>query len=455
MLRFAIGLLLAPSLVLAEVSSTRDRVPLGHKDFYPSPEHPVGWRGDGSGRCPGANPVTGWDDKSGKNILWKLKLPFGLGQPVVVGNKVFTQGDPNTVFAVDALTGKVLWQVDDETVTPEEKKTDYRGWLRYYGRTFPTPVSDGEHVWFLSQKTMACYSLDGTLRWLHPVRRGGKQTGPDITQSPILVDGRLIVLLTAKRATDTVVAFDAATGKEAWRTAVTPDRGNEATGCAVPRVITLGEVRVVVTKMGDAVAAADGRLLGSDLFKQEGFTPTGYDMSTPVNSDGLALLRLDGKDHRSTASIQLRFEDQTRTRIVADTVWKPRVMDGKDGNGPKIGTQIQHLLFHKGTWHLQGWPDLVSIDGSNGDTLAWQQAPGEMRGHTVWHEYPMPHVAGRHIFTGDRNGYAAVYEIDPPWKRVALNRLDPEWHSSPFFQGDRIYIRTTRALYCVGPKPQN
>src|SRR4051812_22398709 len=29
-------------------------VPLGHKDFYPSPDRPVGFRGDGNGYFPGA-----------------------------------------------------------------------------------------------------------------------------------------------------------------------------------------------------------------------------------------------------------------------------------------------------------------------------------------------------------------------------------------------------------------
>lgn len=32
--------------------------PLGHKDFYPSPQHPVGFRGDGNGCFPGATPVA-------------------------------------------------------------------------------------------------------------------------------------------------------------------------------------------------------------------------------------------------------------------------------------------------------------------------------------------------------------------------------------------------------------
>jgi hypothetical protein len=39
---------------------TSDKAPLGSPGFYPSPERPVGWRGDGSGRFPGATPPTVW-----------------------------------------------------------------------------------------------------------------------------------------------------------------------------------------------------------------------------------------------------------------------------------------------------------------------------------------------------------------------------------------------------------
>ena len=37
-----------------------DRAPLGSPEFYPSPAHPVGWRGDGTGHFPGATPPTTW-----------------------------------------------------------------------------------------------------------------------------------------------------------------------------------------------------------------------------------------------------------------------------------------------------------------------------------------------------------------------------------------------------------
>ena len=51
-------------LILTNLASAAEptEIPPGHKDFYPSPQHPVGFRGDGNGYFPGATPVTEWSE---------------------------------------------------------------------------------------------------------------------------------------------------------------------------------------------------------------------------------------------------------------------------------------------------------------------------------------------------------------------------------------------------------
>ena len=49
--------------VMAEEAKPKkgnDKVLLGSPDFRPSEQRPVGWRGDGSGRFPGATPPLHW-----------------------------------------------------------------------------------------------------------------------------------------------------------------------------------------------------------------------------------------------------------------------------------------------------------------------------------------------------------------------------------------------------------
>lgn len=104
---------------------------LGHKDFYPTPEHPVGFRGDGNGHFPGATPVTVWRegtvgmkkigsrewpvllDKKSQNIVWKVEMPsWANTQPIVVGDRIFTTAEPNVLVCVDARTGTRLWTAE-------------------------------------------------------------------------------------------------------------------------------------------------------------------------------------------------------------------------------------------------------------------------------------------------------------------------------------------------------
>jgi hypothetical protein len=103
------------SLTLVLSLGAAESVPLGHRDFYPSPERPIGWRGDGTGAWPGAKIVTTWDAKSGSNVVWKTPMPaVSMAQPLVVGEKVLTMADPDLLVCVDVHTGKILWQTQIE-----------------------------------------------------------------------------------------------------------------------------------------------------------------------------------------------------------------------------------------------------------------------------------------------------------------------------------------------------
>ena len=62
---------------------------LGSPDFRPSPERPIGWRGDGSGRYPGATPPLHWSRvaKSVKNLRSQATKPKEgeIGKPIPDG----------------------------------------------------------------------------------------------------------------------------------------------------------------------------------------------------------------------------------------------------------------------------------------------------------------------------------------------------------------------------------
>src|SRR5258708_7345319 len=104
-----------------------DKVPLGSPDFYPSPTHPVGWRGDGTGQFPGATPPTTWsrgEKGERKNILWEAKLPcYSWATPIVVGDKVFTHPEDPAVVFVEAYPGVRLRAREDLVADHDPNRT--------------------------------------------------------------------------------------------------------------------------------------------------------------------------------------------------------------------------------------------------------------------------------------------------------------------------------------------
>lgn len=157
-------------------------VPLGHEDFLPTPDRPIGWRGDGNGAFPGATPpevflegklveeeILVRDSKGrrpprkqerfflkpgeGKNVLWKTPMPSWTNStPIVVGDRVFTMAEPHTLVCCDAKTGKILWQADNN---PFE--------------TLPITKEEAEELYTLCEIARASQVLS---KWLHIDTRG-------------------------------------------------------------------------------------------------------------------------------------------------------------------------------------------------------------------------------------------------------------------------------------------
>src|SRR6516164_9359649 len=70
---------------------------------------PVGWRADGSGAYPDADPPTEWSEN--KNVVWQPKLPGNsFGSPLVLEKQIFVVSDPAELLCVNPADGKLLWQ---------------------------------------------------------------------------------------------------------------------------------------------------------------------------------------------------------------------------------------------------------------------------------------------------------------------------------------------------------
>lgn len=123
---------LAAAILSVFALETAADAPLGSAAFVPSTERPVGWRGDGSGRFPGATPPMKWERKrngSGyatQNILWAAQLPnTALSSPVIAGDRVFVTAGFTDVVCIDKKSGRILWirsNPEFQCVSDEDRK---------------------------------------------------------------------------------------------------------------------------------------------------------------------------------------------------------------------------------------------------------------------------------------------------------------------------------------------
>src|SRR5579864_7989500 len=102
-----------------------------HAAQTPQTEKVVGWRGDGTGHYPDANPPTTWsrtEDGQKKNIAWETKLPcYTWSTPIIVGDKIFTRSEPYDLICLNKMDGKVLWIRSHpviEGLSADEKKAN-------------------------------------------------------------------------------------------------------------------------------------------------------------------------------------------------------------------------------------------------------------------------------------------------------------------------------------------
>ncbi len=109
----------------------------------------TGWRSDGTGRYPDAEPPVTFAPEV--NVVWAAPLPsWSNASPVVIEDRIFVCAEPDTLIAVEKKTGKILWQEANpvaETSSGEDGAAQGEAKAHAHnGFTSATPVCDGKHV---------------------------------------------------------------------------------------------------------------------------------------------------------------------------------------------------------------------------------------------------------------------------------------------------------------------
>ncbi len=390
----------------------------GAADYHPSPDHPAGWRGDGTGQYAPATPPTKWSAK--ENILWKTEVGAGSSAPVLAGNRIFVTAEPDLLVCVDADSGKELWRKAHKiTDFPAaiEKQPNQRP--NEYGDANPAPVSDGKSVWaFFGPGIVACYDMDGMTRWINwfDFRRNTQYAR---TASPVLIGDRLLVHF------GPLVCLEASTGKVLWKN----DSAKATYGTSA--LARIGDVDIIITPGGHAVRLTDGKTLASDLGHCTYTSPIVHGRIIYFMDKSISAIELPEKlPEKSTDEIEgkeLWFEDLT-----GDFYSSPILLEGK-------------------IYTVDRSAELFIIESATGKTLSKTTLDLPPAGHTDSPNiYPSICLAGKHLFIGNDAGQTILLKPGDPPTQTASNTLPAGSGSTPIFAGKKMYIRGGKLLYCIG-----
>jgi outer membrane protein assembly factor BamB len=411
------------------------------------------WRGPLlTGVAPKGDPPSEWGE--GKNVKWKVEIPGkGSATPVVWDDKIFLltaiptekkapapaapasgsappQGRVRSVppdavhqFAVLAINrqdGKQLWR----RVVREE--------LPHEG-THPTAsfasnsaVTDGERVYaFFGSRGVYALDLKGNVVWEKDLGDMSTKMGFGEGSSPALHGDRLVITWDHE-GESFIVALDAKTGKEVWRTP-----RSEKTSWATPLVVEHGGSAQVVTSATGRVRSYD---LASGKLLWEGTGMTDNAIPTPVQAGGLVYLT---SGFRGNALLAVRLADAK-----GDITGSPAVVWKLDRDTPYVPSP---LLYDDKLYLLKSNNGILScLNAKTGE-----KHYGEQRLEGVDNVYASPVGAGGRVYVVGREGAAAVVQAGPQFKLIAVNKLDDGFDASPVVVDNELYLRGRKYLYRI------
>jgi len=154
-------------------------------------------------------------------LKWVLKNQvFGAWQsnPIVVDGIMYVTERPNSVMAVDALTGRVFWKFEH---TPDERARVCCG----ANNRGVAILNDKLYMGTLDARLIALDRVNGKLLWNAEV--GDVGLAYSVTMAPLAVKDKILVGVGGGELgiRGYVAAYDANTGREVWKTFTIPGPG--------------------------------------------------------------------------------------------------------------------------------------------------------------------------------------------------------------------------------------
>jgi outer membrane protein assembly factor BamB len=380
-------------------------------------------------------PVT-WSQT--RNLAWKVNLPGpGSSTPLIVGDRIFVTcytgfnvsgqdpGSPEDlkrlVLCLDRATGNKVWEKSFSAELPEQAKI-----RDDHGYASSTPVAEGGRLYcsFGKSGVVALDQRSGDELWRAPVGTGLNGWG---SGASLLVAGDLVIV-NASVESSSLIALNKNTGKEAWRAPGVKEAWNTPLLVDVPG----GGGQEIVVPIIQKVLAFDPKS-GRQLWSCD----TGiqwYMVPSVVAHDGV-IYCIGG---RSGGGLAIRAGGR------GDVTTSHRLWVGRKGSN------VSSPVYHDGHlyWMHENQATAYCADAKTGETVYEQRVAGRFN-----QVYAPALLADGKLYYTTRDGKTLVLAAKPQYQQLALNDLGDRstFNAGIAVSGGRLYLRSDKALYCIGP----
>lgn len=407
-------------------------------------------------------PAT-WNLADGTGVLWKTPIPgLGLSSPVVWGDDVFistsisgqkdaglkvglygdiapVQDDTEhewRIYAFDKKTGGVKWQQSVHRAVPKIKRHTKSSHAN------STLATDGERlVAFFGSEGLYAYDLKGRQLWkkdlgvldagFFMVPAAQWETG----SSPVLHEGVVVVLADVQKDSF-LAAFDAASGKELWRTPRT-----DVPTWGTPTIHTVnGQTQILVN--GFRHAGAYDFKTGKEIWKlsRNGDIP----IPTPVVNEGLIYLT---NAHGPLSPVYAIRETATGDITPqGDAATSDHIAWSVSKGGGYLCTP----LVYRGLVYIVTYNGVLSVFDARTGERKYQQRLLE---NTASAFTSSPVANDGKVYVGSEDGQVIVLKAGGTFERVATNDMGASLLATPAISEGRLLVRTQDQLVAIGARP--
>jgi outer membrane protein assembly factor BamB len=348
---------------------------------------------------------------------WKITVGGGHSSPVLVGNRIYLhsrQENDEVITALDAATGKVIWQ--DRYPAPYRMNPAATG--HGPGPKSTPVVAQGKVIALgISGILSALDAATGKVVWRKPAPAAPPLYGTAMSPA---VDAGLVIAHVGGHDSGSLTAFDLATGAEKWKWS------GDGPGYASPVIGTFAGTKQVITLSQDrlvSVSADAGQLLWELPLK----TPYQQNSVTPLVYKDMVIY--SGLEHPVVA---LRPVNKAG-RWTVEKVWE-NADAGMYMSSPVIAGTTLFGMSNRNRGHF------FAIDLANGKTL-WATPGREAENAAIVN-------AGKLLFILEADAELVIARANAASFDVIRRYTvanSPTW-AHPVIDGNRIFVKDADTL---------